>query len=90
MRMVSALTGFLAVSAISAIAPIPAQAQPDTGYAVCLRVYGPATYNECNYSSMAQCKASASGRAAECYPNAFAAGPMYAPPGRVRRHAYYY
>jgi len=90
MRMVSALTGLLAVAAISAIAPMPAQAQPDSGYPVCLRVYGPATYNECNYTSIAQCKASASGRAAECYLNAFAAAPMYAPARRVPRHARYY
>jgi len=87
MRIAAAVTALLAVPAVLASAPIPAQAQ--TGYAVCLRVYGPATYNECNYTSMAQCKATASGRAAECYPNAFAAAPVLAP-RRGYRRAYGY
>jgi hypothetical protein len=86
MRIASAVTAILAVPAVLALTPIPAQAQ--TGYAVCLKVYGPATYTECNYTSMAQCKATASGRAAECYPNAFAAypAPVYAPRRGYRRH----
>ena len=83
MRNVSAMLGLLTISAISALAPVPAQAGYD--YPVCLRVYGPASYNECSYTSIAQCNATASGRAAECYPNAFAAAP--APAGRsYRRH----
>jgi hypothetical protein len=78
------ILGLLAIGAIAAAGTAPAQAGYD--YPVCLRVYGPATYNECSYTSIAQCKASASGRAAECYPNAFAA----APAGRVyRRHGGY-
>ncbi len=82
MRNASAILGLLAISAISAAASAPAQAGYD--YPVCLRVYGPATYNECSYTSIAQCNATASGRAAECYPNAFAAAP---PAGRpYRRH----
>jgi len=87
MRITSAVTALLAVPAVLALAPIPAQAQ--TGYAVCLRVFGPATYTECNYTSMAQCKATASGRSAECYPNVFAATPLYAP-RRGYRRAYRY
>jgi hypothetical protein len=83
MRNVPAMLGLLAMSAISAVATVPAQAGYD--YPVCLRVYGPASYNECAYTSMAQCKATASGRAAECYPNAFAAYPMPAPGGRAYR-----
>lgn len=87
MRNASAMLGLLAISAISAIATVPAQAGYD--YPVCLRVYGPANYNECGYTSMAQCQATASGRAAECYPNAFAAD-ISAPPGRkYRRHGAY-
>jgi hypothetical protein len=74
------MLGLLAISAISALGTAPARAD----YPVCLRVYGPATYNECNYTSMAQCRASASGRAAECYPNAFAAYPAPVP-GRAYR-----
>jgi len=83
MRNASAMLGLLAISAISAVATVPAQAGYD--YPVCLRVYGPATYNECSYTSIAQCKASASGRAAECYPNAFATIPGPAPGGRPYR-----
>jgi hypothetical protein len=85
MRKASAVLGLLAISAISAAAAAPAQAGYD--YPVCLRVYGPASYNECSYTSIAQCKATASGRAAECYPNAFAAAP--APAGRAYRHGAY-
>ena len=84
MRNASAMLGLLAISAISAAAPTPAQAGYD--YPVCLRVYGPATYNECSYTSMAQCKATASGRAAECYPNAFAAAPHRRPGLSARRY----
>jgi hypothetical protein len=81
MRTTAAMLGLLAISAVSAVATAPAQAGYD--YPVCLRVYGPASYNECSYTSIAQCKATASGRAAECYPNAFAA---VAPSGRRQRH----
>jgi hypothetical protein len=84
MRNASAMLGLLALSAISAGAAIPAQAGYD--YPVCLRVYGPATYNECAYTTLAQCQATASGRAAECYPNAFYAHAAIAPPGRRHRH----
>jgi hypothetical protein len=84
MRNASAILGLLAVSAISAVAASPAQAGYD--YPVCLRVYGPATYNECAYTTLAQCQASASGRAAECYPNAFPANAPITPSGRRQRH----
>ena len=87
MRNASAMLGLLAISAISAAGVVPAQAGD---YPVCLRVYGPATYNECSYYTIAQCMASASGRAAECYPNAFANYPAPAPAGRAyRRHGAY-
>jgi len=82
------MLGLLAISAISAIGTVPAQAGYD--YPVCMRVYGPASYNECSYTSMAQCNATAAGRAAECYPNAFAADMPAAAPGRkYRRHGAY-
>jgi Protein of unknown function (DUF3551) len=83
MRNASAMLGLLAISVISAVAAIPAQAGYD--YPVCLRVYGPVTYNECAYTTLAQCRATASGRAAECYPNAFYAHAAM-PPGRRHRH----
>jgi hypothetical protein len=87
MRNVSTVFGLLAISAISALGTAPAQAGYD--YPVCLRVYGPATYNDCAYTSMAQCKASASGRAAECYPNAFAAERVIEPGRQYRQRGAY-
>jgi hypothetical protein len=75
----------LAIAASSAAGPAAAQTY-DPHYPVCLRVYGPATYNECTYTSLAQCQATASGRAAECYPNAFYANAAIAPSGRRHRH----
>jgi hypothetical protein len=73
--MQRAVAGLLALLATSTVLPAGGQAQGGSGYAVCLRVYGPVGYDECNYTSMAQCKASASGRPADCYPNSFAAEP---------------
>jgi hypothetical protein len=86
MRSSSAMLGLLAISAISAVGTAPAQAGYD--YPVCLHVYGPVSYYECGYTTMAQCQASASGRAAGCYPNTFAA---YSVPGgrAYRRHGAY-
>jgi hypothetical protein len=52
----------------------PAQAQTyDPSYPVCLHVYGPITYYECRYTSIPQCNQSASGRAAQCVLNPYAA-----------------
>jgi Protein of unknown function (DUF3551) len=48
---------------------VPGRAQTYPTYPVCLHVYGPATYYECRYTSLAQCNASASGRAAQCVIN---------------------
>jgi hypothetical protein len=69
---------FLAL-AILAIAPAslagPAQAQTyDPNYPVCLQIYqgGIADYYfECAYTSIPQCQASASGRAAQCVVNPY-------------------
>jgi hypothetical protein len=55
------------------------------GYPVCLKVYGPATYYECTYTTMAQCNASASGRSAQCYLNPYIAN-AYVPPVYYQRH----
>jgi uncharacterized protein DUF3551 len=86
---VLALT-ILAIGALSAAAPARAQTY-DPNYPVCLHVYGPGvSYYECRYTSLAQCNATASGRAAQCDVNpyfAVAAYPPYpAPVGRHRRH----
>ena len=52
----------------TALMAAPARAQTyDPAYPVCLHVYrAGANYYECRYTSLAQCNASASGRAAQC------------------------
>ena len=72
MRKLSALLGLLAIPAISAVGTAPAQAGVD--YPICLRVYGDPTYDECRYTTMAQCAATASGRAAQCFVDPFFSG----------------
>ena len=78
-----AILTILAIGAASMAAPAAAQTYAP-GYPVCLHVYGPATYYECRYTSLAQCNASASGRSAQCVINPYvanayeeAAGPRY-------------
>jgi hypothetical protein len=66
----------------------PSQAQTyDPAYPVCLQVYQGLTdyYFECAYTSLAQCNASASGRAAQCIVNPYYAERKTAPPARRHR-----
>lgn len=68
----------------------PAAAQTyGSDYPVCLHVYGPLSYYECRYTSLAQCTLSASGRAAQCINNPYLANAEPAI-GRAhrRRHVY--
>ena len=80
----------LAISMIVTVATTAAaQAQtysPD--YPVCLRSYAPwgGGYIECAYTSLAQCAASASGRAADCSINPYFSGPQLLAKPRDRRH----
>ena len=60
----------LALATVSVAGPAAAQTY-DPAYPVCLHVYGPITYYECGYSSLAQCGASASGRSAQCEINPY-------------------
>jgi hypothetical protein len=62
----------LAIAAMSVAGPATAQTYAP-GYPVCLHVYGPVGYYDCRYSSLAQCNASASGRAAQCDLNPYVA-----------------
>jgi hypothetical protein len=57
-------------------------------YPVCLRVYTNYHdwYDECSYTSIAQCQMSASGRSAQCMENPFYAGPARQPAPRARNH----
>ena len=53
----------------------PAFAQTyDPAYPVCLHVFRPWEYYQCSYTSLEQCKQSASGRAAMCDINPYYAG----------------
>ena len=68
----------------------PARAQTyDPNYPVCLQVYDDMVhfYFECAYTSIPQCQASASGRAAQCVVNPYYAGPQ-AKPGRHRKRTH--
>jgi hypothetical protein len=59
----------LAIFGMLSIGPATAQTY-DQAYPVSLRVYKDgANYYECSYTSLAQCSASASGRAAQCVIN---------------------
>lgn len=67
----------------------PAQAQTyDPNYPVCLQVYQSMIdyYFDCSYTSMAQCAASAAGRAADCVVNPYYAK-RPAKPARSRKRS---
>jgi uncharacterized protein DUF3551 len=73
----------LAGAMVSMAGPAAAQTYAP-GYPVCLHVYGPLTYYECRYTSLAQCNESASGRAAQCVLNPYVANAQV-PEGRAYR-----
>jgi hypothetical protein len=77
----------LAAGALLSAAPASAQTY-DPSYPVCLHVWSRgATYYECRYSSLGQCNASASGRAAQCEVNPYYANAYEGRP--VRRYRQY-
>ncbi len=63
----------LALATVALAGPAAAQTY-DPAYPVCLHVYGPITYYDCRYTSLAQCNGSAAGRAAQCETNPYFAG----------------
>jgi len=71
----------LTIATVLTAAPARAQTY-DPAYPVCLHVYGPAIYYECRYTSLPQCNASASGRAAQCVINPYFSSAQVA----ARRH----
>jgi len=79
------LTAASATAILSMAAPASAQTYAP-GYPVCLHVYGPITYYECRYTSLPQCNASASGRAAQCVVNPYFASAGINEPYRHRRY----
>ena len=79
--MRAAVVAVLSLAGAATLSASPASAE--RSYPYCLRVYGIVSYVECYYSTMEQCKATASGRAAECYRDPFY--PTYQEPRRERR-----
>jgi hypothetical protein len=74
----------LTIAMVLTAAPAPAQTY-DPAYPVCLHVYSRgANYYECGYTSLPQCNASASGRAAQCIINPYFLGAE--PTASYRRH----
>ncbi len=63
----------VAILVFGVILGAPAQAQTyDPNYPFCLQTYGiNGNYIACGYTSMAQCKLSASARAAQCIDNPY-------------------
>jgi hypothetical protein len=76
----------LTIATVLTSAPVRAQTY-DPAYPVCLHLYGPrgANWYECNYTSLPQCNASASGRAAMCVINPYFDG-VEEPRAGYRRH----
>jgi hypothetical protein len=74
------------ILSIATILGAPARAQTyDPGYPVCLQTYGiNGNYIACGFTSMDVCRASASGRAAQCITNPYYAGA----PSRRRYRGY--
>jgi hypothetical protein len=68
----------------------PTQAQTyDPNFPICLQSCALGGCKiECDYTSLAQCNASASGRAAQCYANPFFAFGHREPPRRSHRRQY--
>ena len=77
----------LVISSILGASPAPAQTY-DPRYPVCMEVYSiDGSAIGCGYTTMAQCLASASGRAAQCFVNPYFAGANRKRPVRAhRRH----
>ena len=79
----------LASATVSMAGPAAAQTYAP-GYPVCLHVYGPITYYECRYASLAQCNQSASGRPAQCVVNPYFASAQVPVQRAYRRHRQIY
>jgi hypothetical protein len=79
----------LASATVSMAGPAAAQTYAP-GYPVCLHVYGPITYYECRYTSLAQCSLSASGRPAQCVVNPYFASAQVPVQRAYRRHRQIY
>jgi len=81
-----AALAILAIGVVSAAAPARAQTY-DPAYPVCMHVIGSlgGDYFDCSYTTLEQCRATASGRPAQCDINPYFAGAR-APQRHERRH----
>lgn len=82
------LMRILALAILGMLSTVPATAQTyDPAYPVCLHVYDRgANYYECRYTSLPQCNARASGRAAQCVINPYFVSEEEAGNRHYRRH----
>jgi len=76
----------LALATSLMIVPASAQTYGNTDYPVCLQVFGRFGHYDCSYTSIEQCRPSATARAAQCITNPFYAGAHAAPRARYHRH----
>jgi hypothetical protein len=77
----------LAIASVSAAGPARAQ-KYDPAFPFCMHVVDRLTspWEDCSYYTMAQCRASASGRGFMCDPNPYYVGAAAAPGRHNRRH----
>ena len=87
MRIATLSTLALATLALAAVASAgSARAQTyNPHFPVCMQVYSPFQYFDCSFFSIPDCKASASGRGAQCVVNPYYAGDDEPPVPRRRR-----
>jgi hypothetical protein len=82
--MRTATLATLIIATVAVASPVRAQTyNPD--FPVCMQAYSPFTYFDCRFFSIQQCKASASGRGAQCVINPYYAGNEDVP---VRRRSH--
>jgi Protein of unknown function (DUF3551) len=76
----------LAFAAIPAVAPAAAQ-RYDPHYPVCLQRWGQSGFTaiDCSYTSLEQCRMTASGLSATCYDNPYRPQARQPSPGRAHR-----
>jgi hypothetical protein len=77
----------VAIGAFCATAPALAQSYDPT-YPVCMHIYGQIGYNDCRYTSLAQCAGSLPGHAARCIDNPYFAKAAVGAKRRAVRRAY--
>ncbi len=84
--MISTMSWTILAAAVSMSAPAQAQTY-DPNYPVCLQIYNSMVdyYFECAYTSIPQCQASASGRAAQCVVNPYYVKPQAGPVRHKKR-----